>query len=127
MRRDPLFERLWNGSAPMEEWTRAVSHGAVTAVADNIISVHTTYLCGSVTAIRSSAGLVLIDTAKPDTAAMTLAAIRRWNDAAGSRRASWPYRRHRRHQGHRRGGRRERHPQAACCRARERVAPNAPL
>jgi hypothetical protein len=43
----PLFERLWNGSAQMEEWTAAVSEGAVTSVADNINTVHTTYFCGS--------------------------------------------------------------------------------
>jgi alkyl sulfatase BDS1-like metallo-beta-lactamase superfamily hydrolase len=30
--------------------------------------------------VRTQAGLVLIDTAKPDTAAQTLAAVRRWND-----------------------------------------------
>jgi hypothetical protein len=28
----------------MEEWTAAVSHGAITQVDDNIITVHTTYL-----------------------------------------------------------------------------------
>jgi hypothetical protein len=42
MREHPLFEQLWNGSAQMEEWTAAVSQGAVTSVADNIITVHTT-------------------------------------------------------------------------------------
>ena len=68
MKQDPLFERLWDGSAAMEEWTAAVSHGAITQVDDNIITVHTTYFCGSVTAIRTPEGLVLIDTAKPDTA-----------------------------------------------------------
>jgi alkyl sulfatase BDS1-like metallo-beta-lactamase superfamily hydrolase len=81
MQQDQLFERLWNGTAPMEEWTQAVSDGSITAVGDNIISVHTTYLCGSVTAIRTMDGLVLVDTAKPDTAAKTLAAIRRWDDS----------------------------------------------
>src|SRR5215469_12482521 len=64
----------------MEEWTQAVSHGAVTAITDDIITVHTTYFCGSVTVIRTAAGLVFLDTAKPDTAAQTLAAIRRWDD-----------------------------------------------
>ena len=58
MEQDQLFERLWNGTAPMEEWTQAVSDGAVTSVSENIISVHTTYLCGSVTVIRTAAGLV---------------------------------------------------------------------
>jgi alkyl sulfatase BDS1-like metallo-beta-lactamase superfamily hydrolase len=78
---DQLFERLWNGTAPMEEWTQAVSHGAVTSIAKDIITVHTTYFCGSVTVIRTVAGLVFIDTAKPDTAAQTLAAVRRWDDS----------------------------------------------
>jgi alkyl sulfatase BDS1-like metallo-beta-lactamase superfamily hydrolase len=78
---DQLFERLWNGTAPMEEWTQAVSDGAVTPIAENIITVHTTYFCGSVTVIRTAAGLVFIDTAKPDTAAQTLAAVRRWDDS----------------------------------------------
>jgi alkyl sulfatase BDS1-like metallo-beta-lactamase superfamily hydrolase len=78
---DELFERLWNGTAPMEEWTQAVSDGAVTFIAENIITVHTTYFCGSVTVIRTTAGLVFIDTAKPDTAAQTLAAVRRWDDS----------------------------------------------
>ncbi len=81
MDQDELFERLWSGAAPMEEWTEAVSAGAITTVADNIITVHTTYFCGSVTAIRTADGLVLIDTAKPDTAARTLAAIRRWDQS----------------------------------------------
>lgn len=81
MAQDALFERLWSGAAPMEEWTAAVSHGAITEVADNIITVHTTYFCGSVTAIRTAAGLVLIDTAKPDTAAQTLAVVRSWDDS----------------------------------------------
>lgn len=81
MEQDRLFERLWNGTTPMEEWTQVVSNGAVTPVADNIITVHTTYFCGSVTAIRTSAGLVLIDTANAERAAKTFAAIRRWDDS----------------------------------------------
>jgi alkyl sulfatase BDS1-like metallo-beta-lactamase superfamily hydrolase len=81
MEQDQLFERLWNGTAPMKEWTQAVSDGAVTSVSENIIAVHTTYLCGSVTVIRTGAGLVFVDTAKPDTAAKTLAAIRRWDNS----------------------------------------------
>ncbi|MBN9442159.1 alkyl sulfatase dimerization domain-containing protein [Bosea sp. (in: a-proteobacteria)] len=81
MASDPLFERLWNGNAPMEEWTTAVSHGAITPVADGIITVHTTYFCGSVTAIRTGEGLVLIDTAKPDTARRTLEVIRSWDES----------------------------------------------
>jgi alkyl sulfatase BDS1-like metallo-beta-lactamase superfamily hydrolase len=81
MREHPLFERLWNGSAPMEEWTAAVSQGAVTSVADNIVTVHTTYFCGSVTAIRTADGLVLVDTANQATAGKVLALIRTWDDS----------------------------------------------
>ena len=80
MREHPLFERLWNGSAQMEEWTAAVSQGAVTSVADAIITVHTTYFCGSVTAIRTGGGLVLIDTGNQATAEKVLALIRFWDD-----------------------------------------------
>ncbi|HUB15879.1 MAG TPA: alkyl sulfatase dimerization domain-containing protein [Acetobacteraceae bacterium] len=75
------FEQLWSGTAAMEAWTRAVSNTAVTPVADNIVTVHSTYFCGSVTAIRTSAGLVLIDTANAALAAKTLAAVRRWDDS----------------------------------------------
>jgi glyoxylase-like metal-dependent hydrolase (beta-lactamase superfamily II) len=81
MRENPLFERLWNGSAPMEEWTAAIAQGAVTSVANNIITVHTTYFCGSVTAIRTGEGLVLIDTANQATAERVLALIRTWDDS----------------------------------------------
>jgi alkyl sulfatase BDS1-like metallo-beta-lactamase superfamily hydrolase len=81
MREHPLFERLWNGSAQMEDWTAAVSQGAITCVADTIITVHTTYFCGSVTAIRTADGLVLIDTANQATAEKVLALIRSWDDS----------------------------------------------
>jgi len=64
----------------MEEWTAAVAGGAVTNVTDEIITVHTTYFCGSTTAIRTAAGLVLIDTGNPGTASQILAAIRKWDD-----------------------------------------------
>jgi len=80
MREHRLFERLWNGSAQMEEWTAAVSQGAITPVADNVITVHTTYFCGSVTAIRTADGLVLVDTANEATAEKVLALIRTWDD-----------------------------------------------
>ena len=76
-----LVEHLWDGTASMEEWTQAVSDGAVTSITENIITVHTTYFCGSVTVIRTPAGLVFIDTAKPDTAAQTLAVVRRWDNS----------------------------------------------
>ena len=81
MEQDQLFERLWNGTAPMEEWTQAVAGHPVTAITENIITVHTTYFCGNVTVILTAAGLVFIDTAKPDTATQTLAAVRRWDDS----------------------------------------------
>jgi alkyl sulfatase BDS1-like metallo-beta-lactamase superfamily hydrolase len=81
MRQDALFERLWDGSAQMEEWTASVSQGAITPVADNIITVHTTYFCGSVTAIRTTEGLVLIDTANRATVAKVLAVIRTWDQS----------------------------------------------
>lgn len=79
MSRDDLFERLWNGTAAMEEWTEAVSAGVITHVAENIISVHSTYFCGSVTAIRTGDGLVLIDTAGVAFAKRTLEVIREWD------------------------------------------------
>ena len=58
MTADALFERLWNGTAKMEEWTSAVSVGVITHVTDNVISIHSTYFCGSVTAIRTAVGLL---------------------------------------------------------------------
>ena len=79
MEQDQLFERLWSGTEPMEEWTQAVSNTAITAVADNIVTVHSTYFCGSVTAVRTAAGLVLIDTANAALADRTFAAVRRWD------------------------------------------------
>jgi len=79
--REELFERLWSGDAQMEEWTEAVTGGAVTPVAENIIAVHTTYFCGSVTVIRTKDGLVFVDTGNPGTASQTLEAVRRWDDS----------------------------------------------
>lgn len=77
---DRLFERLWDGTAAMEEWTAAVSGGSARPVADNIIAIHTGYLFGNATAIRTAAGLVLVDTGSRETASQTLAALRRWDD-----------------------------------------------
>lgn len=79
MSREALFERLWTGTAEMEEWTEAVSAGVITEIADDIISVHSTYFCGSVTAIRTDEGLVLIDTAGVAFAKRTLDVIRSWD------------------------------------------------
>jgi alkyl sulfatase BDS1-like metallo-beta-lactamase superfamily hydrolase len=81
MAQDALFERLWTGAAQLEEWTERVSEGVITPVAENAIAVHTTYFCGSVTVIRTEAGLVFIDTAKPDTASRTLALVRSWDES----------------------------------------------
>jgi hypothetical protein len=81
MRAHSLLERLWNGSAQMEEWTAAVSQGAITVVAENVITVHTTYFCGSATAVRTRDGLVLVDTANQATAEKVLALIRTWDDS----------------------------------------------
>jgi glyoxylase-like metal-dependent hydrolase (beta-lactamase superfamily II) len=65
----------------MDEWTASVSGGSVKPVADNIIAIHTGYLFGNVTAIRTGAGLVLVDTGSRETASQTLAALRRWDDS----------------------------------------------
>jgi alkyl sulfatase BDS1-like metallo-beta-lactamase superfamily hydrolase len=82
MDHEQIFERLWSGVAAMEEWTQAVSTTAATLITDNIIAVHSTYFCGSVTAIRTAVGLVLIDTASAALAGQTLAEIRRWDESA---------------------------------------------
>ena len=81
MELDPLFERLWSGAAAMEEWTASVSGGAVKPIAENVIAIHTSYLFGNVTAIRTDVGLVLIDTGSRETAKQTLAALRRWDNS----------------------------------------------
>lgn len=80
MEQDQLFERLWSGIALMEEWTATVSGGAVRQITDGIIAIHTGYLFGNVTVIRTDAGLVLVDTGSRETASQTLAALRRWDD-----------------------------------------------
>ena len=52
---DPaLFDSLWTGATPMEDWTRAVAAGQLTRVTDDIVTYHSTYFCGSVTAISAS-------------------------------------------------------------------------
>ena len=81
MEQDELFERLWTGAATLEEWTAAVSGGCAVPVTDNIIAIHTGYLFGNATAIRTAAGLLLIDTGSRETASQTLAALRRWDDS----------------------------------------------
>jgi alkyl sulfatase BDS1-like metallo-beta-lactamase superfamily hydrolase len=77
---DQLLERLWNGTADMQEWTASVAGGSIKPVTDNVVAIHTGYLFGNTTAIRTNAGLVLVDTGSRDTAAQTLAALRRWDD-----------------------------------------------
>jgi alkyl sulfatase BDS1-like metallo-beta-lactamase superfamily hydrolase len=76
---DPLFERLWSGDAAMEEWTASVSGGSAKEIADDAIGIHTGYLFGNATAIRTEDGLVLIDTGSRETASQTLAVLRRWD------------------------------------------------
>jgi alkyl sulfatase BDS1-like metallo-beta-lactamase superfamily hydrolase len=77
---DQLFERLWNGDAAMEEWTASVSGGSAQSITGDAIAIHTGYLFGNATAIRTGDGLVLIDTGSRETASQTLAALRRWDD-----------------------------------------------
>jgi len=81
VQQDQLFERLWDGTAAMDEWTATVSGGSATPVADNIIAIHTGYLFGNATAIRTDTGLVLVDTGSRETASQTLAVLRRWDDS----------------------------------------------
>ncbi len=80
MEQDPLFEQLWHGAAPMEDWTASVAGGVARPLADGVASLHTGYLFGNATAIRTAAGLVLVDTGSRETAHQTLAALRRWDD-----------------------------------------------
>jgi alkyl sulfatase BDS1-like metallo-beta-lactamase superfamily hydrolase len=76
-----LTDRLWRGEAAMTEWTAAVSGGAINRISDDVIAVHTGYLFGNVTAIRTGDGLVLVDTGSRETASSSLAAIRSWDDS----------------------------------------------
>jgi alkyl sulfatase BDS1-like metallo-beta-lactamase superfamily hydrolase len=78
---DQLFERLWSGAAAMEEWTAAVSGGSARSITGRVIAIHTGYLFGNATAVRTDAGLVLVDTGSRETASQTLAALRRWDDS----------------------------------------------
>jgi alkyl sulfatase BDS1-like metallo-beta-lactamase superfamily hydrolase len=78
---DQLFERLWTGDAAMEEWTAAVSGGSAKPITDSVIAIHTGYLFGNTSAVRTDAGLVLVDTGSRETASQTFAALRRWDDS----------------------------------------------
>lgn len=75
-----LVDRLWQGEAAMEEWSAAVAGGVIREIADGVMAVSTGYLFGNVTVIRTADGLVMVDTGSRETAAETLAAIRRWDD-----------------------------------------------
>jgi hypothetical protein len=79
--KDQLFERLWNGVAAMEEWTKRVAGGCAKPITDDAIAIHTGYLFGNATALRTAEGLVLVDTGSRDTASQTLAALRRWDES----------------------------------------------
>ncbi len=81
MEQDQLFERLWTGDAAMEEWTAAVSGGSARPITDRVIAIHTGYLFGNASAVRTDAGLVLVDTGSRETASQTFAALRRWDDS----------------------------------------------
>jgi glyoxylase-like metal-dependent hydrolase (beta-lactamase superfamily II) len=81
MQQDSCSSASWTGAATLEEWTAAVSGGVAVPVTDNIVAIHTGYLFGNATAIRTAAGLVLIDTGSRETASQTLAALRRWDDS----------------------------------------------
>lgn len=74
-----LIERIWRGETPMDAWTQAVSGGLCTEVADGIAAISTSYFFGNVTAIRTTQGLVLVDTGSRETAEQTMAALRRWD------------------------------------------------
>jgi len=65
--RDQLFERLWIGDAAMEEWTAAVSGGSGTSITDRVIAIHTGYLFGNASAVRTIEGLVLVDSGSRET------------------------------------------------------------
>lgn len=65
----------------MDEWTASVSGGSATPIDDDAIAIHTGYLFGNATALRTPDGLVLIDTGSRETASQTLAALRRWDTA----------------------------------------------
>jgi alkyl sulfatase BDS1-like metallo-beta-lactamase superfamily hydrolase len=78
---DQLFERLWSGDAAMEEWTTSVAGGCAKPITDDAIAIHTGYLFGNATALRTAEGLVLMDTGSRETAGLTLAALRRWDES----------------------------------------------
>ena len=59
MEQDQLFERLWTGDATMKEWTAAVSGGSAKPITDSVIAIHTGYLFGNTSAVRTDAGLGL--------------------------------------------------------------------
>jgi glyoxylase-like metal-dependent hydrolase (beta-lactamase superfamily II) len=80
MEQDQLLERLWIGAASMEEWTASVAGGTVREVSDGVVAIHTGYFFGNVAAVRTDAGLVLVDTGSRETASQIVAALRRWDD-----------------------------------------------
>jgi alkyl sulfatase BDS1-like metallo-beta-lactamase superfamily hydrolase len=80
MEHDPLFERLWTGAAGLDEWTAAVAGGSAKQATDGVAALHTGYLFGNASAIRTDAGLVLVDSGSRDTASQTFAALRRWDE-----------------------------------------------
>ncbi|MBL8838646.1 MAG: MBL fold metallo-hydrolase, partial [Alphaproteobacteria bacterium] len=69
----------WSGDATLEDWTASVAGGIARPVADGIAALHTGYLFGNASAIRTEAGLVLVDTGSRDTGGQSFAALRRWD------------------------------------------------
>ncbi|NDZ18130.1 alkyl sulfatase dimerization domain-containing protein [Variovorax sp. WS11] len=74
-----ISEQLWQGAVPMEDWTAAVAGGSITPVGEDVVVVHTSYVFGNVTAIRTADGLVLIDTGSREIGDQIFAAIRKWD------------------------------------------------
>jgi len=57
------------------------SGGSAKPITDSVIAIHTGYLFGNTSAVRTDAGLVLVDTGSRETASQTFAALRRWDDS----------------------------------------------
>ena len=55
--------------------------GSARSITGSVIAIHTGYLFGNATAVRTDAGLVLVDTGSRETASQTLAALRRWDES----------------------------------------------
>jgi alkyl sulfatase BDS1-like metallo-beta-lactamase superfamily hydrolase len=72
-------ERLWHGTPSLDDWTQTVGGGVAQPIGEDSIAIHTGYLFGNVTAIRTAAGLVLVDSGSRETASQSLAVLRSWS------------------------------------------------